>query len=157
MTINAGTVWKLDPNFHHEVRGVVQVSNLGNCKVFFAVDPAPCAAGDQHFLCIAGTMVITTLAGDKLFTNVAGWIDPDPDDPKQSPTMFKLHYDVTITGGTGQLAGVHGWGEINGVALSAGPDGPEDTDPTDDRFCDGYSGVATWLYNGILLLPHPQE
>jgi hypothetical protein len=153
MTINAGTVWKLDANFHHEVRGVVQVSNLGNCKVFFEVDPTPCASGDEHFLCIAGTMTITTLAGDKLYTAVAGWIDPDPDDPKEVPTMFKLHYNVTITGGTGELVGARGRGEINGIAMFAGPDGPEDTDPTDDRFCDGYTGVATWLYEGVLLLP----
>ena len=102
-------------------------------------------------------MTLTTLAGDKLHTEVVGWLDFDPNDPKIPPTTGNFHYDVKITGGTGKLAGARGRGEINGAAMFVGPDGPEDTDPTDDRFCDGYAGVATWLYEGILLLPRPRK
>ena len=158
MTINAGTVFNLDANgpmpWRHEVRGVAQVSNLGNCKVFFEVfisDGSACPGG--HVFCLSGKLTITTLAGDKLEADVVGWADPDPNDPKPAPTMFKLHYDVTITGGTGALAGARGWGDINGAALFVGPDGPDDTDPTDDGFCDAYAGVATWIYEGVLILP----
>lgn len=162
MTINAGTVFNLDASgplpWHHEVRGIVQVSNLGNCKGFFDVfihDGGSCAGG--HLFCLTGKMTITTLAGDRLEADIVGWADPDPNDLKPSgPTMFKLHYDVTLTGGTGSLTGASGGGEINGAFLFQGPDGAGDTDPTDDRFCDSYAGVATWLYDGLLFLPHPQ-
>jgi hypothetical protein len=158
MTINAGTTFNFDPNTgHHEVRGIAQVSNLGNCKVYFDVNVTPCSSGDEHFLCVAGTMTITTLGNDKLLTAVVGWLDFDPNDPKIPPTMGKFHYDVTVTGGTGGLAGARGHGEINGAAMFVGPDGPDDPDPTDDGFCEGYAGVATWLYDGVLILPHPRR
>jgi hypothetical protein len=158
MTINAGTVFNFDFNTgHHEVRGIAQVSNLGNCKVYFDVNATPCSRGDEHFVCVAGTLTITTLENDKLDTAAVGWVDFDPNDPKTPPTMGKFHYDITVTGGTGKLTGARGHGEINGAAMFVGPDGPDDTDPTDDRFCEGYGGVATWLYDGILILPHPRR
>lgn len=100
MTINAGTTFVFDPDTgHHEVRGIAQVSNLGNCRVYFDVNATPCSSGDGHFLCVAGTMTITTLGNDKLHTTVVGWVDFDPNDPKLPPTMGSLHYDVTVTGG----------------------------------------------------------
>lgn len=158
MTINAGTTFVFDPDTgHHEVRGIAQVSNLGNCRVYFDVNATPCSSDDGHFLCVAGTMTITTLGNDKLHTTVVGWVDFDPNDPKLPPTMGSLHYDVTVTGGTGGLAGARGHGRIHGAAMFVGPDGPDDTDPTDDGFCDGYLGVATWRFDGVLLLPHPRE
>ncbi|MBE7501162.1 MAG: hypothetical protein HS113_12805 [Verrucomicrobiales bacterium] len=157
-TINAGTVFRFDFNTgQHEVRGIAQVSNLGNCRVYFDVIATPCGGDGQHFLCAEGTMTLTTLAGDKLETSVVGWLDFDPNDPKVPPSMGKFHYDVTVTGGTGKLAGARGHGAINGASMFVGPDGPDDTDPTDDGFCDGYVGVATWLYDGVLLLPHPSD
>lgn len=156
MKINAGTVFNLDANLHHEVRGIAQVSNLGNCRVYFDVNLFPCASG-EHFLCAVGTMTLTTLAGDKLHTEVVGWIDFDPNDPKVPPSVGNFHYDVTVKGGTGKLAEARGRGEINGAAMFVGPDGPEDADPTDDGFCDGYEGVATWLYEGVLLLPRQSK
>jgi hypothetical protein len=154
MTMNAGTTFTApDANGRHEVRGVVQVSNLGNCKVFFEVNISPGTAG-EHLFNAVGEMTITTLAGDKLQADVLGWADPDPNDLKPTgPTTFKLHYDVRIKGGTGKLAGALGKGRIDGVFVFPGPDSPEDMDPTDDRFCDGYGGVATWLYRGVLILP----
>jgi hypothetical protein len=158
MTINAGTVFNLDASgpmpWHHEVRGVAQVSNLGNCKAFFEVfisDGSACAGG--RLFCLSGKLTLTTLAGDQLEADIVGWADPDPNDPKPAPTMFKLHYDVTVTGGTGALAGARGWGDIDGAFLFVGPHGPDDDDPTDDGFCDAYAGVATWVYEGVLILP----
>ena len=67
-----------------------------------------------------------------------------------------LHH-VTITAGTGSLTGASGGGEINGAFLFQGPDGLGDPDPTDDRFCEGHAGVAAWLYEGVLILPHPRR
>jgi len=162
MKINAGTVFNLAPVFDangnpvfpwfHEVRGVVQVSNLGNCKVVFHVTIN--AGTDGHANDLEGTMTITTLAGDKLETSVVGWGNPDPKDP--SGRMFTLHYDVTVTGGTGKLEGARGFGEINGAFMFSGNPG-EDADTSDDRFCDGYAGVATWLYEGVLVLPRHKK
>ncbi|MBX3747112.1 MAG: hypothetical protein KF833_17535 [Verrucomicrobiae bacterium] len=155
MTINAGTVFNLDASgplpWNHEVRGVLQVSNLGNCRGHFAITISAGTGGRAFDL--AGTMTLTTLAGDKLVASVVGWADPDPNDLKPAPTTFILHYDATITGGTGALTGARGHGRIDGAFIFSGPDGPDDTDPTDDRFCEGYAGVATWLYEGVLILP----
>jgi len=164
LTMSAGTVFNLnayDANgnplpfpWKHQVRGIAQVSNLGNCKVFFDVSINPgseCSGG--HAFCLSGTLTVTTLAGDKLESELVGWADPDPKDPKASPTMFLLHYDVAFAGGTGKLAGARGLGDIDGIFMFAGPDGAADTDPTDDRFCDGYAGVATWQFEGLLVLP----
>jgi len=152
--MNAGTAFNLTPVFdasgnpvfpwHHEVRGVVQVSNLGNATASFRIvinSGSTCEGG--HQFCLSGTMTITTLVGDELQGEVTGWGDPDPDDPKQPASMNLLHYDVTITGGTGKLQGAAGAGEINGVFSFCG----------DNCFCDSYAGVATWLYEGVLRVP----
>jgi hypothetical protein len=148
MVINAGTAFNLTPApafpWHHEVRGVVQVSNLGNATVRFAVQidgGNACAGG--HLFCLSGKMTITTLAGDELEADVVGWADPDPNDPNATPSMYLLHYDATITGGSGGLQGASGTGEINGAFNFCGG----------DCFCDSYAGIATWLYDGILHLP----
>jgi hypothetical protein len=154
MTINAGTVFNLSPVFDpsgnpvfpwsHEVRGVVQISNLGNAIASFAVQinaGSDCAGG--RAFCLSGTMKITTLAGDELNTEVVGWADPDPNDLQASPSMYLFHYDVTVTGGTGKLQGATGQGEINGAFNFCGG----------DCFCESYAGVATWLYEGGLHLP----
>jgi hypothetical protein len=155
MRINAGTAFNFAPAFDkkignpifpwsHEVRGVVQVSNLGNGTVHFNVSinsGAGCAGG--HMFCLSGTMTITTLAGDELQTEVTGWADPDPNDSMKPASINLLHYDVIITGGTGKLQGARGGGEINGVFFFCG----------DDCFCNSYAGVATWLYEGVLQLP----
>lgn len=164
LTMSAGTVFNLnayDANgnplpfpWKHQVRGIAQVADLGNCKVFFDVSINPgsaCSGG--HAFCLSGTLTVTTLAGDKLESELVGWADPDPKDPKASPTMFLLHYDVVFTGGTGRLADAHGTGDIDGIFMFAGPDGEGDTDPTDDVFCDGYAGTATWQFDGTVVLP----
>ncbi len=151
---NAGTAFNLTPlwdaggnpvfPWNHEVRGVVQLSNLGNCTARFAVKiDAGTACEGRHYFCIAGTLTITTLAGDELHADVAGWADADPKDPKPTPSMNLLHYDVTITGGTGSLQNARGSGEINGAFFFCGA----------DCFCDSYAGVATWTYDGVLQLP----
>jgi hypothetical protein len=152
MKINAGTVFNFHPGptfpWPHEVRGVVQVSNLGNCTVQFNVNidaGTKCKGG--HAYCLYGTMTITTLAGDELQAVVTGWGDPDPKDPKQPASMNLLHYDVAITGGTGKLQGARGGGEINGVFYFCG----------ENCFCDSYAGVATWLYEGVLELPRTHK
>lgn len=156
MRISAGTVFNLAPVFDtngapvfpwpHEVRGVVQVSNLGNCTVLFKVQiDAGTVCQGGHANCLAGTMTITTLAGDELQTHVTGWGDPDPNDPARPQNMNSLHYDVTITGGTGKLDGAKGQGVINGVFNFCGQ----------NCFCESYAGVATWVFEGVLQLPKP--
>jgi hypothetical protein len=164
LTMSAGTVFNLnayDANgnplpfpWKHQVRGIAQVSSLGNCKVFFDVSINPgseCSGG--HAFCLSGTLTVTTLAGDKLIAELAGWADPDPKDPKGA--MYLLHYDVGFTDGTGKLEGARGVGDIKGIFMFAGPDPAPavDTDPTDDVFCDGYAGTATWQFEGVLILP----
>ena len=95
ITMNAGTVFNLNaydaegnplPHpWQHEVRGIVRVSNLGNCKVFFAVNINAGTAG--HSFDLAGQMTVTTAAGDKLESKVTGWADADP----HAPGMFNLY------------------------------------------------------------------
>ncbi|HRZ36640.1 MAG TPA: hypothetical protein P5534_09765 [Candidatus Paceibacterota bacterium] len=140
ITMNAGTVFNLSPVFdgqgqpvfpwQHEVRGIVRVSNLGNCKVFFAVNINAGTAG--HSFDLAGQMTITTAAGDKLESRVTGWATADPD----APGMYNLYYAVEIKDGTGQLKGAWGWGDVEGAFMFSGTPGGDD-DPTDDLFCDG--------------------
>lgn len=160
VTITAGTVFNVamvfDTNgtpifpWKHEVRGIVQVSTLGNCLVGFQVNLTNGKDCGGHYLCAAGTMTITTLAGDKLEAQVVGWGDVDPNDPKANPNMFLLYYDTTITGGTGQLAGSSGHGTITGAFAFFGKDKPE---ASDNVFCSGYDGVATWRFEGQLQTP----
>jgi hypothetical protein len=95
------------------------------------------------------------LAGDELHATVNGWADPDPNDP--AGKMFLLYYDVEIFEGTGELAGASGCGTIKGAFLFAGPDGLDDTDFRDDKFCDLYAGSATWKYDGVLIFPHHRK
>lgn len=160
VTMIAGTVFNLDSSgpmpWKHQVRGIAQVSNLGNCRVFFdvSINPGSGCKG-KHLFCLSGTMTVTTLAGDKLESEVVGWADPDPKDTKG--TMYKLHYDVEIKSGAGKLAGARGAGQVEGAFMFAGPDSPQDTDWTDDRFCDGYAGVATWQFEGLLVLPQTRK
>jgi hypothetical protein len=150
---NAGTAFNLAPVFDngnpvfpwpHEVRGLVQLSNLGNCTAHFQVkiDSGQICEGG-HVFCLSGILTITTLAGDELHADVVGWADPDPNDPKQPASMNTFHYDVTITGGTGRLQDAYGRGEIDGAFFFCGT----------DCFCDSYVGVATWIYDGVLHVP----
>jgi len=157
LRINAGTVFNLNavgnPPWSHQVRGMAQVSNLGNCRVAFQ---ATILAGTQgHQFDLVGTMTITTLAGDQLLAGVSGWADPDPDDPNQS--TYRLYYDVIIEGGTGSLQGAKGTGEIEGVFAFFLPYDPEDPDDPNTLFCDKYAGVATWLFEGVMVLPRPRK
>ena len=165
VTIKAGTAFNLSPVFdtngapvfpwQHEVRGIVQVSHLGNGTVAFKVgidSGAACAGG--HNFCLSGTMTITTLAGDKLEANVVGWAQADPNDPKQTPSMYSLYYAVTITGGTGKLAGARGQGEVTGAFNFTEPFDPKDLGDPNNSFCDGYAGVATWQFEGAVVLPN---
>ena len=157
--MNAGTVFNLNAYdaegnplpypWQHEVRGIVRVSNLGNCKVFFAVNINAGTGG--HSFDLVGQMTITTGAGDKLESEVRGWADADPD----AAGMFNLHYDVEIKSGTGQLDGAQGWGDVEGAFMFSGD--PDGDDPTDDRFCEGYAGVANWDFEGWLVLPRPKK
>jgi hypothetical protein len=98
-------------------------------------------------------MTITTLAGDKLTANVVGWADPGPMDKKASPSMYLLHYDATITGGTGALAGAGGQGVVTGAFMSSDTDDTDDPDHSDNVFCNAYAGVATWRFEGVVQTP----
>lgn len=164
VTITAGTVFNLAPVFddkgapifpwQHEVRGLVQVSNLGNCVVGFNVSiHGGNACAGSHAFCLSGTMTITTLAGDKLHANVVGWADPDPEDPRPTPSMYLLHYDATITGGTGKLAGGGGQGVVTGAFMFSDTNAADDADHSDNVFCDAYAGVATWRFDGVVKTP----
>lgn len=164
VTITAGTVFNLAPVFDsqgapifpwlHEVRGLGQVSSLGNAIVGFNVSiHGGNACAGTHAFCLSGTMTLTTLTGDKLNANVVGWADADPKDPKPSPSMFLLHYDATITGGTGKLAGAGGQGVVTGAFMFSDTDATDDPDPSDNVFCNAYAGVATWRFDGIMTTP----
>ncbi len=154
MRINAGTTFNLNTVFGpdlqpvfpwlHEVRGIAQVSDLGNCNALFQVainGGSACPGG--HVFCLSGTMKLTTLAGDELTADVVGWADPDPNDPNPQASTYTLHYDVVMTGGTGSLQGATGKGVIKGAFQFCGA----------NCFCDSYAGVATWMYDGVLRLP----
>lgn len=164
VTIKAGTVFNLSPVFdtngaavypwQHEVRGIVQVSNLGNCVVGFNVSiNGGSACEGNHLFCLSGTMTVTTLGGDRVQANVVGWADPDPSDKKPNPSMYILHYDATITGGTGKLAGSSGQGMVEGAFMFSDTDATDDTDNSDNTFCNSYAGVATWQFDGVMRTP----
>ena len=164
ITMSAGTVFNLAPVFDsqgapvfpwlHEVRGLVQVSNLGNAIVGFNVSiHGGNACEGNHAFCLSGTMTITTLAGEKLHANVVGWADADPNDSKPSPSMYLLHYDTTITGGTGKLAGASGHGVVTGAFMFSDTDATDDPDHSDNTFCNAYAGVATWRFDGVMTTP----
>lgn len=67
--------------------------------------------------------------------------------------MFLLHYDATITGGTGKLAGAGGQGVVTGAFMFSDTDATDDPDHSDNVFCNAYAGVATWRFDGIMTTP----
>ncbi len=98
----------------HSIDGVVRVSSLGDCT-FHATANLVATANPNFFLITDGLFLFTTADGSSTLTaSAAGTLTVNP----VNPYMGDIQYDVTFTGGTGSLAGAHGYGKLHdGVVL----------------------------------------
>lgn len=163
---NAGTTFVLVPllstsplQFTHTVDGVVQVSPLGACTVHFDLIVTATSSSSRPYL-VAGTQTITTADGASSVTSsVNGYLSSNP----ANATFLGIHYELTFTGGTGQLADARGRTVLQGFAALATAPGyedfpgstgiyPQDADliapPSGDL-----TGKACWVMQGSLELP----
>jgi hypothetical protein len=130
---HAGTTFDLIPvtfdqngnptKFTHTVDGVVRVFEIGNCT--FHADVIAVPRPDGTFT-LSGTFLITSANGaTTLSADAVGLVTIDP----ANPSFGNFHYDLKFTGGTGQMAGVRGSGDVDGFAM----------------FTSQTTGKATWL------------
>jgi hypothetical protein len=130
---HAGTTFLLIPatfdqnskptSFTHTVDGVVRVFEIGNCT--FHADVIALPHPDGSFS-LTGTFLITSADGaTTLNADAVGRVTIDP----ANPLFGNFHYDVKFTGGTGQMAGARGSGDVDGFAM----------------FTSQTTGKATWL------------
>ena len=130
---HAGTTFDLIPvefdsngrptKFTHTVDGVVRIFELGNCTVHADVIAVPQPDGS---FTATGTFRITSSDGaTTLEAKAVAVVTVDP----ANPLFGNFHYDVTFTGGTGQMANARGKGDIDGFAM----------------FTSQTTGKATWL------------
>jgi hypothetical protein len=133
---HAGTTFLLIPatfdqngnptSFTHTVDGVVRVFEIGNCTFHADVIAVPHPDGSFS---LSGTFLITSANGaTTLNADAVGRVTIDP----ATPLFGNFHYDVKFTGGTGQMAGVRGSGDVDGFAM----------------FTSQTTGKATWLLQG---------
>jgi hypothetical protein len=133
---NAGTRFQLTDENHdgileHAVKGLVQLSQIGNCYVSFSVLVEPAPPGKPWKL--TGTsQIITADQQSVLNLEVTGSVLPDDDTP-----FGNFHYDAVIKSGTGRFEGAWGRADIDGAAMFIDPAFSE--------------GTATWLIKGIIL------
>jgi hypothetical protein len=130
---HAGTTFILMPvtfdqngnptKFTHTVDGVVRVFEIGNCA--FHADVIAVPRPDGSFS-LSGTFLITAADGTTtLNADAVGLVTIDP----ANPLFGNFHYSVKFTGGTGQMTGARGSGDVDGFAM----------------FTSQTTGKATWL------------
>jgi hypothetical protein len=163
---NAGTTFILVPllstsplQFTHTVDGVVQVLPLGDCTVHFDLIVTSTDSSSRPYL-VTGTQTITTADGASSVTSsVNGYLSSNP----ANATFLGIHYELTFTSGTGQLADARGRTMLQGFGAIAVAPGfedfpgstgilPQDADliapPSGDL-----TGKACWVMQGSLELP----
>jgi len=136
----------------HNIDGVVRVSSLGDCAFHATADlvetttPGSYLITDGHFL-------FTTADGKSTLTaSATGTLKINP----ANPYMANFQYDVTFTGGTGSLAGAHGFGKLHdGMVMFTTIDlvQPDDiTVPPEPAAppAGSSTGKACWLLDGEL-------
>jgi len=163
---NAGTTFILVPVpktnptgpqlFTHTVDGVVEVSPLGDCTVHF--DLIVTATGDaKRPYTVAGSQTITTADGKSSVTSlVKGYLSSNP----ANGGFLGIHYQLTFTSGTGQLAGARGETLLSGFAALAMNPGYEDLPGTANVYppdadliapaSGNLTGKACWIMKGNL-------
>jgi len=136
---HAGTTFVLTPvefnsagvptKYTHTVDGVVRVFEIGNCTFHADVIVfAPKTPTDPFIL--VGTFQITTADGSTILNaDAAGTATADPTNPA---LFLNFHYDVKLTGGTGQMSNARGDADVDGFAM----------------FTTASTGKATWLLQG---------
>ncbi len=153
---HGGTTFILSPASYsggprtHTIDGVVGFSGLGDCT-FHAMATLVETATPGHYLITDGSFLITTPDGASTLTASAeGTGDVNP----ENPYMLDIQYDVTFTGGTGSLAGAHGYANLHdGFAYFTSCDLVQ---PGGDSTCEGIvptganTGKACWLLDGVL-------
>jgi len=153
---NGGTTFILSPASYsggprtHTIDGVVRVSSLGDCT-FHAMATLVETATPGHYLITDGSFLFTTPDGSSTLTASAegtGTVNPE------NPYMLDIEYNVTFTGGTGSLAGAHGYAKLHdGFAYFTNCDLVQ---PGGDSTCEGIvpaganTGKACWLLDGVL-------
>ena len=97
--------------------GVARLNELGNCLFDGTEFLTPPTAPGAPFL-LKGTWRFTSADGSyTLDASVEGVGRPDA----VNPAFVNLEYTINFTGGTGLLAGAHGKGKMEGVAMLTGP------------------------------------
>ena len=162
---NAGTTFVLVPvpatspaQFTHTVDGVVKVASLGDCTVHFDLVVTATGSSTRPYL-VAGTQIITTGDGKSTLTSqVDGYLASNP----ANATFLDIHYDLSFTGGTGDLAHARGSTVLEGFAAIAFSPGSIDFPGTLDIFPQNadlitppsgdLTGKACWLMFGDLEL-----
>lgn len=117
---NAGATFAMNPIANRtEIaaltgNGVAQVSRLGLCSAHVqAIVLLPTTPGGPSQLW-QSTFTFTSTDGKTTLTAFAtGTITPEP----ANPLFVRLHCQALFTGGTGQLTGAGGTGEIDGLVL----------------------------------------
>jgi hypothetical protein len=96
--------------------GVARVTGLGNCQ-FDGTEFLTPPDGPEGIFLMKGTWRFTSGDGaTTLDADVEGVGKPDP----ANPAFVTLEYTITFTGGTGLMAGAHGKGKMEGVAMLTG-------------------------------------
>jgi hypothetical protein len=160
---HAGTTFILVPvpdtspqQFTHTVDGVVQVASLGDCTVHFDLIVTATDSSTRPYL-VTGTQIITTGDGKSTLTSkVNGYLASNP----ANGTFLDIHYDLSFTAGTGELANARGDTLLEGFAAIALSPGSEDfpglpgVDPPSADLINPPSGDLTgkacWIMHGEL-------
>jgi hypothetical protein len=155
---NAGTTFVLLPAStpggprSHNIDGVVWVSSLGDCAFHGTADLVETSTPGSYLI-TDGHLLFTTADGKSTLTaSATGTLTINP----ANPYMGNFQYDVTFTGGTGSLAGAHGYGKIHdGMVMFTTIDlvQPDDaTVPPEPAAppAGSATGKACWLLDGDL-------
>ena len=155
---HAGTTFVLHPAStaggprSHNIDGVVRVLSLGDCS-FHATAELVETTTPGFYQITDGQFLFTTADGKSTLTaSATGTLTTNP----ANPYMGNFEYDVTFTGGTGLLAGAHGFGKLHdGMVMFTTIDlvQPDDTTvpPEPPAPPAGSStGKACWLLDGDL-------
>ena len=99
--------------------GVARLTGLGNCQFDGTELLTPPTSTDARFLMKGTWRFVSADGSSTLEAEVEGVGTPDP----ANAAFVTLEYTITFTGGTGLMAGAHGKGKMEGVAMVTGPTG----------------------------------